>query len=279
VTTIRVSPSWLAVREPADASSRAGDLVDQLLLDLLPGRPLVVHDLACGTGSMLRWLAPRLPGPQHWLCLDVDADLLAIAAGEAQRLGAGGSRVTVEVRQRDVTRLAPDEVSGAMLMTTSALLDLLTAQELDRLVALCAEAHCPTLFTLSVTGRVELWPPHPLDAAISAAFNAHQRRTVGGRRLLGPDAGDRVVQAFRSLGFDVLVRASPWRLGAAEQVLTTAWFSGWLAAAFEHRPELVMQAGDYCRQRRLDAAAGRLRVLVHHHDVLARPLAPGQGAR
>jgi SAM-dependent methyltransferase len=275
VTTIRVSPLWLAAREPADAVARAGDLVEELLLDLVPGRQLVVHDLACGTGSMLRWLAPQLPGPQHWVCLDLDADLLAIAAREGQRLPASGSPVTVEVRQRDVTRLTPDEASPAMLMTASALLDLVTAQELDSLVAVCAEARCPALFTLSVTGRVELWPPHPLDAAISAAFNAHQgRRTVSGRRLLGPDAADRVVHAFRSLGYDVLVRASPWRLGAAEQALTAAWFGGWLAAACEHRPELVMHAGDYDRQRRLDVAAGRLRVLVDHQDVLARPPAP-----
>jgi SAM-dependent methyltransferase len=275
VTTIRVTPSWLAMREPADAVARAGDLVEELLLDLDPARPLVVHDLACGTGSMLRWLAPRLPGPQRWLCLDLDADLLEIAADEAQWFVADGLPLTVEVRQRDVTRLAVDEVSPATLITSSALLDLLTAEELDRLVAICVQARCPALFTLSVTGRVELWPPHPLDGAFSAAFNAHQRRTTGGRKLLGPDAAHRVARAFRSHGFDLLVRASPWRLGAVEEELTAAWFSGWLAAACEQRPELTALAGDYARQRRLDAAAGRLRVVVQHHDVLARPANAG----
>jgi SAM-dependent methyltransferase len=275
VTMSRVSPSWLAVREPADAVARAGDLVEELPLDQVNGRPLVVHDLACGTGSMLRWLAPRLAVPQHWVCLDLDADLLAIAADRAERLATGGSSVTVEVKQCDVTRLALTETSPAMLMTTSALLDLLTAQELDRLVAVCAEAQCPALFTLSVTGRVELWPSHWLDAAICAAFNDHQRRSADGRRLLGPDAAARVVRAFRNLGFDVLVRSSPWRLGAEDQAVTTAWFSAWLAAACEQRPELVPQVSDYARQRRLDVAAGRLRVLVHHHDVLALPQAQG----
>lgn len=270
-STIPERALWLALRERADAVARADDLVEALLLDLVPTRPVVVHDLGCGTGSMLRWLEPQLPGPQHWVCLDLDADLLEMAAAEGQRLATDGSPLTVEVRQRDVSRLSPDEASPAMLMTASALLDLLTAQELDRLVAICAEAHCPALFTLSVTGRVELWPPDPLDAAISAAFNAHQRRTIGGRRLLGPDAAGRVIQAFRGLGFDVLVRASPWRLGAAQRALTAAWFSGWLAAACEHRPELVIEARDYGRRRHVDAAAGRLRVLVHHYDVLARP--------
>ena len=29
--------------------------------------PLVIHDLGGGSGAMGRWLAPRLPGPQHWV--------------------------------------------------------------------------------------------------------------------------------------------------------------------------------------------------------------------
>ena len=42
----------------------------------------VIHDLACGTGSMGRWLAPLLPGPQSWVLHDLDADLLQVAAAE-----------------------------------------------------------------------------------------------------------------------------------------------------------------------------------------------------
>jgi hypothetical protein len=118
---------------------------------------------------------------------------------------------------------------------------------------------------------VELWPPHPLDAAICAAFNEHQRRSAGGQRLLGPDAAASVVRAFRSQGYDVLVRASPWRLGPADHAVTTAWFSAWLAAACEQSPDLLPQVEDYARRRRRDVAAGRLQVLVHHQDVLALP--------
>ena len=44
-----------------------------------------VHDLGSGTGSMARWLAPRLPGPQHWVLHDRDAGLLARAAGTLPR--------------------------------------------------------------------------------------------------------------------------------------------------------------------------------------------------
>ena len=35
--------------------------------------PLVVHDLGSGTGSMMRWLAPLLPGPQTWVLHDWNA--------------------------------------------------------------------------------------------------------------------------------------------------------------------------------------------------------------
>ena len=68
---------------------------------------------------------------------------------------------------------------GASLITASALLDMMTADELQRLVASCARAGCPVLITLSVTGRVDLTPADPLDHAIADAFNAHQRRTTG----------------------------------------------------------------------------------------------------
>ncbi|HZC71625.1 MAG TPA: class I SAM-dependent methyltransferase [Jatrophihabitans sp.] len=271
MTAVRVSSSWLALREPADAVARAVDLVAKLQRHLPGRRPLVVHDLACGTGSMLRWLAPRLAGPQHWVCHDLDADLLAETLREQRPQAADGSAVTVDVRQGDVTRLAPGECVGAALITTSALLDLLTADELDRLVATCMTEQSPALLSLSVTGRVELRPPHPLDAAIADAFNAHQRRSTDGRQLLGPDAAAAAVRAFRSFGCDVVVRTSPWRLGAESSALTSAWLTGWLSAACEQRPELTAHAAEYARQRHADAAAGRLRVLVQHRDLLVLP--------
>ena len=58
---------WLALREPADAAARSRTLVDVLrpVLDGRPDRPLEVHDLGCGAGSMGRWLAPLLSVPQR----------------------------------------------------------------------------------------------------------------------------------------------------------------------------------------------------------------------
>ena len=271
VAAVRVNPAWLRLREAADGEARASDLVDQLRPHLPAGGPARIHDLGSGTGSMGRWLAPRLTGSQHWLLYDHDAELLDRAAADPPAGTADGGPVTLETRRRDITRLDPGELAGSSLITASALLDMLTADELDRVVTTCVRAGCPTLITLSVTGRVELAPSDPLDARIGAAFNAHQRRSTGGRRLLGPDAVGIAVDAFARRGHDVVVRPSPWRLDAAQAALATAWFRGWVAAAAEQQPDLAVAAAGYARARTLEARAGRLSVTVHHHDVLAWP--------
>jgi predicted RNA methylase len=247
---VPVSSSWLALREPADAAARATELVERL--EPAAG---VIHDLACGTGSMGRWLAPLLPGPQHWVLHDRDPDLLDVAAANPP---AGA---TVEVRQSDITRLSADDLAGATLITASALLDILTRDELAGLVSLCAG--CPTLLTLSVVGQVELTPADPLDAHVAAAFNDHQRR--GG--LLGPDAVAAATEEFGKLGAEVLVRPSPWRLGASERDLAVEWFKGWVDAACEQEPGLAEEIRSYAARR----LAGQLEVTVGHADLLALP--------
>ena len=211
---VRVSPDWLALREPADAEARARDLVEAFERASPPGGSRVIHDLGCGTGSMGRWLAPLLAGPQHWVLHDRDADLLARATADAPGAAADGAPVTVEARRTDLDHMGARDLTGATLVTASALLDMLTAEELDRLAGLCLGAGCPILLTLSVIGSVEITPSEPLDRRVAAAFDAHQRRTTERGALLGPDAADFAAQAFRRLGAEVLVSPSPWRLGA-----------------------------------------------------------------
>jgi Methyltransferase domain len=269
--TVQVSPEWLRLREAADAAARASELVAQVRQRLRANGRAVIHDLACGTGSMGRWLAPQLTGTQHWIMYDRDAGLLAHAAADLPRLATDGADVTIETRQRDITRLDCGYLADASLITASALLDIMTADELDRFVTTCAEAGCPVLVTISVIGRVDLTPADPLDEHITRAFNAHQRRTAGDRRLLGPDAVEAAVDTFARLGADVLVRPSAWRLDGAEEALAVEWFTGWVGAACEQRPELASAAASYARHRLSEARAGRLRVTVHHQDLLATP--------
>ncbi|MDG4810442.1 class I SAM-dependent methyltransferase [Micromonospora sp. WMMD1120] len=259
---------WLRLREPADAAARAEDLLDALRPRLVGDAPMVIHDLGSGTGSMARWLATRLPGPQHWVLHDRDADLLARAAeGMTGIRAADGAPVTVRTRRGDLTRLTGADLADATLVTASALLDMLTLEEVERVVAACV-GH-PALFAVSVTGRVRLTPADPFDETVDAAFNDHQRRTVDGRRLLGPDAVAATVAAFTRHGVEVRERPSPWLLGPEHAELTAEWFTGWLGAACEQRPDLAGPARPYARRRLADAAAGRLAVRVEHIDLLA----------
>ncbi len=264
VEPVRASAAWLALREPADAGARSTALVDELV-SLLPRRRLVIHDLGCGTGAMVRWLAPRLPVPQRWVLHDRDAELL-------ERVDRADP--DVETRQGDITRLEPSTLADADLVTASALLDMMTAEELERLVGVCAGPGCPVLVTLSVVGRVELTPDDPVDPHVMAAFNAHQRRTTPQGRLLGPDAADAAVRAFAAHGRDVVVRPSPWRLGPDQAGLEAEWFAGWLGAAVEQQPWLARIVPAYARRRLAAVEEGALSVTVHHTDLLVRPRQP-----
>jgi trans-aconitate methyltransferase len=271
VERTRISGEWLDLREPADAAARALDLVEHLRRHLPTTSCRVIHDLGCGTGSMGRWLAPLLPGPQRWVLHDRDADLLHVAAGEPPGPAADGACVVIETRRSDVTQLRHDDLADATLITASALLDLLTQDELAGLIDVCAKAGCPVLLSLSVVGHVELAPADSLDSRVAAAFDAHQRRMTVRGRLLGPDAVAAAVKGFQRLGAEVLIRPTPWQLGAAEADLATEWFTGWIGAACEQSVDLASGAGSYARRRLVEARAGQLAVTVGHADLLALP--------
>ncbi|NMO54719.1 class I SAM-dependent methyltransferase [Actinoplanes sp. TBRC 11911] len=239
------SESWLSLREPADAAARAAEL-----LPLIPGPVRVIRDLGCGTGSLGRWLAPKLPTPQHWVMMDRDPALLDYARSHMPFEG-----VTVETVLGDVTSLTAADLDGTDLVTCSALLDLLTEAEVTGLVAACAGSRTPALFTLSVTGEVTLDPPVP--AVVGEAFNAHQRRVTDGRRLLGPSAASVAIAAFEKAGATVVPRPSAWHLQSTP--LLDTWLHGWLSAAAEQSPGLQTEA--YSKDRRA--------ATVGHVDLLA----------
>jgi hypothetical protein len=268
---VRVGAQWLALREPADAAARARNLPERLSARLPATTPAVVHDLGAGTGAMGRWLAPLLPGPQHWILHDRDSDLLALASADLPGPAADGSAVTVETRRSDIAGLPAGALADATVVTASALLDMLTEDDLTELVTACAAARCPILLTLTVVGRVVLTPAEALDARLAAAFDAHQRRVTAQGRLLGPDAVAHAVARFQALGAEVVVAPSPWRLGPGEAELARAWFTGWVAAACEQDPALAAEAGAYTSRRLGQLASGGLAVTVGHSDVLVLP--------
>jgi len=268
-TLNQVSPDWLVVRAAVDARTRSTGLVEQLA-DILPPGPQVVHDLGSGTGAMMRWLAPQLSGPQHWVLHDGDPGILEHRDPDPV-LDAGGRAVIIRTSVEHIADLDTAAIDGATLVVASALLDVITAGEASTIIDACIAVGAPVLFSLTVAGRVEFDPPHEADQVFATAFNAHQRRTADGRSLLGPDAVGAVKQLLRAAGWHVRTVGTPWDLTSLDGVLIVEWLDGWLAAAVEQEPALRELADEYRANRGRQLAAGALRVVVHHRDVLAWP--------
>jgi hypothetical protein len=255
-----IAADWLALREPADTRTRdavAADLLPPLLARFDADADLRIVDLGAGTGANLRWLAPRLPHPdrQRWLLVDHDPGLLARGPVHATAVRA------------DVVDLGSvlAEHGGADLVTAAALLDLLKPAEVAAIVDAVVKAGIPALFTLSVTGDVELDPADEQDVPLAGAFDAHQRRD--GR--LGPDAGPAVATLFQDRGWTVIEVRTPWLLTAADHPdLVQAWLEGRVEAAVEHQPELASAAAEWLARRQGQPG---LTASVGHVDVLALP--------
>lgn len=273
----RATAEWLALREPADAAARSRNLVHALTVQLSARRgrglvadPVVIHDLGSGTGSMRRWLAPRLPWPQHWVQHDRDREL-----AEAWQDDVPAALIGLEARVEptgcrcELADLTAGHLAAADLITCSALLDVLTEEAAARLVTVAATLRIPMLLTLTVVGRVALDPVDPLDEALRTAFDDHQRRCTPAGRLLGPDAVPYLTARLaRGTGAMVRTAPSPWQLGPSSARLTAAWLDGWLSAAVDSEPALAEAAATYRARRRAQLAAGLLTVTVEHADLL-----------
>jgi hypothetical protein len=267
---VQTLSEWLTLREPVDAQTRSRELVEAVL-PRLGEPPIVVHDLGSGAGSMMRWLAPLLPGPQTWVLHDRNEGLLETALESEPPADAAAGPVSVVARLGELDRLGGDDLHGASLVTASALLDVLASEELHRVVSACLSAGVPALFSLSVTGRVQLHPRHPLDEALRVAFNAHQLRALQGRRLLGPHAVAVARGLFLQAGWHVRPADTPWVLDATASDLTAEWLQGWVDAAVEQNPALGAQTESYVELRTAQLLAGSLTAVMHHRDLLAWP--------
>jgi len=279
---------WLALREPVDHRARAGGLLEPLLTWWGVARArtgdqtLTVVDLGSGTGSNLRYLAPRLPGPQAWTLVDHDTALLErVALPDTPRL-------TVSTLRRDLTGDDPQSASaghGAFaslirpaaqpfptsLVTASALFDLVSDVWLGRLARAIAREGAAALFALSYDGHISWGKPDPDDEFVRAAVNAHQRGEKGFGTALGPTAGDAIEAAFHSEGYRTTRAPSPWRLGPAEAELTHQLVAGWCTAAAEQRPDEREVITAWGERRRSSIDAGTFELTVGHVDVLALP--------
>ena len=260
------SVEWLTLRESYDARAR-NPAVLHAVASLLRSKSAVrVVDLGCGTGSTLRTLSPHLPLPQHWDLVDNDPRLLNAACSANASQDVSLSAVLVDLN---------GDVEAALdrpcdLITISALLDLVSEAWLDRFARYMTRAS-PVYAALSYDGRIELSPSDPMDAAVTAAVNAHQRTDKGFGPALGPSGAAAAISRFESLGYSVLQGTSDWMIGTADQEMQIELLNGWAAAAheIESMPGGEIDGWLIRRKAAVDRSASTMR--VGHVDFLATP--------
>ncbi|MEZ5852118.1 MAG: SAM-dependent methyltransferase [Hyphomicrobiaceae bacterium] len=270
------SPDWLALREPVDHRSRDRALAARLAAHFQGRDEVAVVDLGCGAGSNIRATSLLLPERQSWTLVDYDARLLEAARarlaawadearsdGDALVLSVGPRRLRVRFASIDLQTGLGQALAGAPdLVTASALFDLCSADFIDRFAAAVAPTGAAFYTVLTYNGIQSWTPPHAADAAMAAAFHAHQRIDKGFGAAAGPGAPAALARAFAASGMRVAEGDSPWVLGAADASLIHDLAAGFADAVAETN---AVAAADIAAWR----AILRSGAVVGHTDTLA----------
>lgn len=274
------SAAWLALREPADRRARSAALEATLAGHLARHEEQRIVDLGAGTGSNLRALAPRLGPRQHWTLLDHDRALAdaardaltawadaAHAEGDTLVLERAGRRIAVAFAAAD---LAADPGAAHAfrphLVTASALFDLVSEGWCRRFADALSGSGIVFYTALTCDGRDAWHPPHPADAAIAAAFRAHQGTDKGFGPAAGAEAGAVLAVALAGVGYAVETAPSPWRLGPDDRPLIAELARGTAAATVESGRIDAATALSWAHAR-----TGALACEIGHVDLLAVP--------
>lgn len=271
MTREQFNHDWLALREPFDHRSRARAVMQLLVPAWEKHRWSNIIDLGSGTGSNLRYLAPRLPGPQQWTLFDHDRELLGRVTPPE---GVADLRLATLTGNLAGPGLEVARATGAHLVTASALLDLVSKDWLASVVDACRATRAAALFALNYDGILE-WVVHDEaddadDGWIRRAMNEHQRRDKGFGRALGPMAGLHAEMLFRGSGYRAWLFRSPWQLGPDDGEIIRVLLDGWVEAAIEQTGE-EERVRAWAERRSRTIARGQFRLIVGHTDFLALP--------
>lgn len=270
----RFTDDWLSLREPVDHAARDASLTARTTrwLHAHTG-PHTIVDLGSGRGSNLRYLAPRLTGPQRWRLLDHDADLLAQATLDAATLtDVDGQAIAITAETRDLADATLEAaLVGARLVTAAALFDLVTEAWIARLARACTSENAAALFVLSVDGGIEFSAADGGDAFVIDLLRAHQRRDKSFGAALGVDAPEVLARCFRACDYAVYTAASVWRIDVHTQALGCALITGWRDAACEQSPGDHPCITEWADRRQRALCSGDLGIAVSHQDLFAMP--------
>ncbi len=278
---------WLALREAADWSARSERLVQSVCDALAPADCVMALDLCTGTGSNLRYLIDRIPGPQRWLAVDRDPALLdevparlstwakakgCVVTTEGRISHVRGDRVDSQVETRELNLDRPDAAifEGRNLVTASALLDLVSESWLRKLAARCRTAGAAALFSITYNGHSSCDPGEPEDDLVRELMNLHQRTDKGlGGPAAGPDGWVAAEHAFAEAGYRVERATSDWLIEPRDRDFQRQLIEGWAHAASEIEPRHASTIADWLRRRLVHVDAGRSRIVVGHMDMAA----------
>ena len=258
------SAQWLTLREAYDRRARSRTVLDALAAAFAGAQSIAVTDLGCGTGSTMRAITGLLPPRQQWRLVDNDATLLALAAAAAPD-GVQATTLAVDIAQH-----LEQAIGETDLVTMSALLDLVSAGWLGRLVATLVRLERPLYAALNYDGEVALTPPSRHDATVIAAVNRHQLTDKGFGPALGPGAARLTPEHLRRGGFAAFEGRSDWQLGTDARAIQMELLAGWAAAA----GEIGVDAGvldAWLAERSDHVAAGHSEMRVGHVDFFATP--------
>jgi hypothetical protein len=261
------SAEWLTLRESHDRRARHPAVLDAVAFLLKSKSTVRVTDLACGTGSTLRTLAPHLPARQHWDLVDNDPRLLQAASGALASDDISLNTFQLDLNgDFDLTLNRPTD-----LITMSALLDLVSESWLNRFARHIALRAVPIYAALTYDGRIELSPVDPMDAAVSAAVNEHQRTDKGFGPALGPTAAGAAITCFEKLGYAIAQGNSDWVIGTADTQIQIELLDGWASAARDLGSLPEQEIDDWLMRRKAAVERGASTMRVGHVDFVATP--------
>jgi hypothetical protein len=262
------SADWLALREPYDLAARNPEVLDAVASAFVGERAVSVVDLACGTGSTLRAIRPHLPARQNWRLVDNSLTLLARVASYRNP-----SHLTVATTALDLARDLELALDGPLdLVTTSALLDLVSPEWLDRLVVEVAARRLPFYGALTYDGRAVTEPVERYDRDLLDGFNLHQRTNKGFGPALGPEAAARAAQRFEEFGYSVVLGQSDWVFGPDDRAIQEEVFVGWAKVGPLTTALSADEIAGWLAWRRARLSEGRSRLRIGHIDIFARPM-------
>ncbi len=261
------SSEWLKLREPYDLAARNAKVLDAVVAAVRGQGSISVVDLACGTGATLRAIGARLPVRQNWRLVDNDLGLLAAAAALARPPNLAVTALAIDlVRDLELALDGPID-----LITSSALLDLVSRDWLERLIVEAAARRLPIYAALCYDGSVVFDPIDSFDQEIVVAVNRHQRGDKGFGPALGPSAVNQAGAIANRIGYAFVEGMSDWSFGVTDQAIQREVLNGFANAASELGTLPARRVADWLAWRLERVVSGASSMKVGHTDFFAMP--------